>query len=304
MHIVPTIPGVTLEVYKETNRLTPENDGYLGKLYSGSATILAIVDPNAAPTIAYYRDGQDHYQKAPDWIRYVSLVFKPQMEDYINRQKRMMGFLEGRSFAAGARVHGITMPLRRVQENPFNTVHYPENMFALAQYVQNGDQLTGRVHVWEVAIVSQNGEFFLTVHRHYNISACKGLKSPICFPRVQGHRLLERLLVENAPEGLPLVPAQDIIPLQRPESDKTLGRYEGIVENWYVPRNMGAIITAQGMARVHWSDVPARPRLRFLKEGERVKFAELREPPENPRTEWRVQRKARFDLQACAIELV
>lgn len=308
MYVVPKIPGVTLEVYKEDRLLAPEadgyvNDGYGNNLQSGSAIILAVVDSTADKTIGFFRDGQDHYIAQKDWLMSPDLCPAPLMKE---KQARRREFLAGRTFDADTKVYGVTMPLRvfSYERPPVNTVHYPENMLALAQYVRDARRLTGRVHVWEVALVSQNGKFFLTVHRHYNIPACRSVRGPMCFPRLGAHRLLERILLENAPGDLPLIPAEDIVPVQRSKADQSLGRYEGIVESWYHPKNMGAIITAQGSARAHWKDIdiPARRR-RYLVEGEKVKFADLRVPPKNPKTDWRKVRKARFELQACGIEV-
>ncbi len=302
MCTVLKIPGVTLEVFKQNRQLVPESDGYVGQLYSGQATILAVIDQDADVTVGIFRQGNDHYQKLWNWLVDPAQIPAPTVQA---QQQKRQEFLGDRNFVDGSSVYGVKIPLRVWNHNghPVNTVHYPENMLALAQYKRDAGQLTGRVHVWEVALVSQNGEFFLTVHRHYNIPACRSVSTGrICFPRLQKHRLLERILVDNAPSDIPLVPAEDIVPVERAQV-QNLGRYEGIVENWYAPRNMGCIVTAQGSARVHWSNVPPRPRLRFLKEGERVKFAELRVPPENPKTEWRKVRKARFKLEACGIEV-
>ncbi len=307
MYTVPTIPGVKLEVYKENRLLAPESDGYVtdgyGKdLCSGSATILAIVGQNAGKTIGLFRDGQDHYILQKELLGMEELrhgKFPP-----TRAQQFMRELLADRSFTEETRIYGVKMPLRinDYNCNPVNTVHYPENMLALAQYVRDAGRLTGRVHVWEVALVSQDGKFFLTVYRHYNIPACHSVRGPMCFPRLKAHRLLEKLLVESAPADLPLIPAEDIVPM-RATKPEGLGRYEAIVDRWYGPRDMGAIVTVQGPARVHWQEVPPRPRRRFLEEGEKVRFSDLRVPQKNPKTDWRKMRKARFELDACGIEI-
>ena len=302
MYTVPTIPGVTLAVYKQNRQITPESDGYVGRLYSGSVTILAVIDPCADKTIGLFRDGQDHYIQQKELLSIPELRhgrFPPKPA-----QQFMRGLLNDLSLASGSQAYGITMPLRvfAYEGQPVNTVHYPENMLVLAQYVRNAGQPTDRVHVWKVALVSQNGEFFLTVQQAYDTTAHQSSKNTLCFPRFQAHRLLERVLVANAPVDLPVTSEGQFI---RPEPLVVNGlkEDEGVVERWYPARNMGCVITASGSARVHWSDVPPRPRLRFLVEGEHVRIGALGIPPQNPRTDRRTVRKSRFALQASGIEL-
>ena len=279
MNTVPTIPGVTLAVYKQNRQITPESDGYVGRLYSGSATILAVIDPSADQTIGLFRDGQDHYTQQKELLSLPELrhgKFPPKPA-----QQFMRSLLKDLPLASGSQAYGITMPLRvwAYEGQPVNTVHYPENMLVLARYVRDAGQPTNRVHVWKVALVSQNGEFFLTVQQAYDTTAHLSSRNTLCFPRFQAHRLLERTLVANAPADLPVTSEQDFI---RPESLAVNGLKdgEGVVERWYPARNMGCVITAKGPARVHWSDVPPRPRLRFLVEGERVRIGTLGTPPQ------------------------
>ncbi len=315
MHTVSSIPGIKLEVYKESRLLNPESDGFVGELYSGSATILAVVSPDADKTIGIFRDGQDHYILQRNWLDSLDLFPGPTKEERLTdwknprrpspreKQQRRQEFLGGRSFDQDSKVFGVKIPLKTGdRDRSINTVHYPENMLMLAQYVRENGVLTGEAHIWEVALVSQEGKFFLTVHWHCSTPAFKSLKNTVCFPGSTRHRLLEKVLVENVPDDLPLLPISFMEPMEKMRP-KGLRKNEGIVESWYAPRNMGCILTSQGPVRVHWTDVPPRPRLRFLKDGEKVRFLELRVPPENPKTEFRAVRKAQFELQAYGIEV-
>lgn len=290
MQAIPQIPGVSLEVYKQRRRVTPEADGSVGRLWSGSAVILAVIDPEADLTIGLFRDGSDHYIQQKDWLN------NPRKE---SQQRCRELYLTGRKFPAATHVYGVKMPLRVDEERATNTVHYPENMLVLAQFVQNG-QPTALVRVWKVALVSQDGEFFLTVQQAYETTAHRSLKGTIVLPRFRAHRQLERILAEHVPPNAELTPEHDFVPPVQPALHGLNG-HEGIVERWYDARNMGCIITGQGPARVHWREVPPRPRRRFLVEGERVRFAELSQPPRNPHTKWRKMRKARFQLQAYGL---
>ncbi len=302
MSAFSTIPGVTLEVYKQNRQLTPESDGYVGQLFSGSATILAVIDPSADKMIGLFRDGQDHYVRVWNWLTDVSQIPSPIVQE---QQRKRQKFLEGHSFQEGSQVYGVNMPLRvfSYESPPINTVHYPENMLILARYVRGkGGCLTGGVQIWKVALVSQNGEFFLTVQQAYNTTAYRNADGQMRFPRFEQHRLLERVLVANAPEDLPLMSEEKFVFVKQ-RSGRGLQEGEGIVDRWYAARNMGCVITAKGSARVHWSDVPPRPRLRFLVEGERVRIGTLGAPPQNPKTDLRKVRKSRFELQATGIEV-
>jgi len=305
VHTFPTIPGVTLQVRKEDRVMTPKDDGHVGQLFSGTATLLAIVDPGADHTIGILRQGDDNYQKIWNWL--VDPATMDSCPDAKEKQRQRQEFLVGEEFEEGTKIYGRKINLMAGaahDRRQINTVHYPENMLAIAQYVQSGDHLTGQVHVWEAALVSQHGEFFLTVHRHYHMSACR-YQGEMVFPRLYGHRILARILRESSPTGMPTIDVNKIVPIERSTGDPNLRRYEGVVESWYYPRNMGTIITNQGVARVHWSQVPQRnpSLLRFLKEGERVKFAELRIPEENPRTEWRPVRKAEIKFEVVGVEI-
>lgn len=298
MYTVPQIPGVSLDVYKQNRLIRPESDGYVGQFFSGFASVLAVIDPcadSSVLTIGVFRDGQDHYVLQKDWLN------NPRTEA---QQQAHKMYLASRSFAPETKVYGVKVPLRVSERNVQNTVHYPENMLMLAQYYHAGhtNSSPGYVLVWKIALVSQNGEFFLTVQEAYDVMICQTEGSKRKIPRLQGHRQLEQLILANAPEnfraytsGLDKMPDSPLV--------NELGKNEGVVERWYAARNMGCIITTEGPARVHWSDVPPRPRLRYLVPDERVNIADLSVPPKNPATDWRKVRKARFKLQASGIEV-
>lgn len=294
MHTLATIPGVTLEVYKQRRQLIPESDGYLGQLYSGFAVILAVIDPGADPTVGLFRDGKDHYILQKDWLN------NPRTEA---QQQAHHMYLTDRSFVPETKVYGIKIPVRVDQRRTIAAVHYPENMFVLAQYERDhSEQLTGKVRVWKIAVISQGKDFFFTTQLTYDVTGYRSHTGATCFPRLQGHHQLERLLVSRAPADLPFV--SDASFNQNPSlATHGLPHRVGVVDDWYDARNMGCIITDRGPARVHWTEIPPRPRRRFLVAGERVRFTELRKPPINPRTKHRKMRKARFELQAYGVEI-
>ena len=245
------VPGVQLEVYKEDRRLTPEKDGYLGHLWSGSVVILAVIDPAADHTIGLFRDGSDHYVEQKD------LLNNPKTA---SQQKCHERYLAGRKFPGGTCVYGVKVPLRVDEAQAINTVHYPENMLMLAQFTMNG-QRRGSVRIWKVALVSQDGQFFLTAQCAYETKACRSVSSKIVLPRFRAHRQLEQLLACQIPSDTELSSEKEF---RRPAAlvTKGLKGHEGIVERWYDARNMGCIITSRGAVRAHWREVPPRPRRR------------------------------------------
>lgn len=300
MYTVPQIPGVSLEVYKQNRQIQPESDGYAGQLFSGFASILAVIEPKAdsmISTIAVFRDGQDHYILQKDWMN------NPVTEA---QQRANQMYLSYRSFKIGTKVYGVKIPLRVNEDRVQNTVHYPENMLMLVQYHHCGKHPRSGspdyILVWKIALVSQYGDFFLTVQEAYDVMICQAGENKLRIPRLAGHRQLEQLILANAPENF-RVCASHMDPLPEGPAIDQLGHNEGIVERWYAARNMGCVLTTKGSVRVHWTDVPPRPRFRYLIPGERVKIASLSTPPLNPKTEHRKVRKPRFKLQACGITL-
>jgi len=295
MQALPQIPGVELEVYKEHRRLEPETDGCLGQLWSGSVVILAVIDPKLNPVISLFRDGSDHYINQKDWLN------NPTTDA---QKKCHQLYLAERTFTPKTQVFGVKVPLRVDDEHSFNRVHYPENMLMLLQFTHDDNQQpTGNAIIWKIALVSQDGQFFITVQEAYSVQAYEDGKSKLRFPRLGGHKQLERLLIAGAPDNLPRLPLSSF----EPESKLVvngLKSNEGIVERWYDARNMGCIVTSQGTARVHWREAPPRPQRRFLIEGERIQFSDIKPPPQNPKTQWRPVRKSRFRLQAHGVAVV
>src|SRR3989338_11636321 len=110
MYTIPKIPGVTLTVCKERRQVIPESDGYVGQLHSGSATILAVIDPSADKTIGLFRDGQDHYILQKELVNLPELrygKFPP-----TPAQKFMKELLAQQSLPQGSLAYGINMPLK------------------------------------------------------------------------------------------------------------------------------------------------------------------------------------------------
>lgn len=166
--------------------------------------------------------------------------------------------------------------------------------------------LTGKVTVWKIAVISQDGLFFVTAQKAYEVQAYKGKGDAIVFPRFATHGGLSEILagkLVTSELGQDLPPKGEFVQEGAILLPAAYGPREGIVDRWYDARNMGAIITARGPARVHWRDVPMRPRRRFLVPGEIVSFTSLGKPPDNPATEHHSMRRSRFKLQAYGITL-
>jgi cold shock CspA family protein len=109
-------------------------------------------------------------------------------------------------------------------------------------------------------------------------------------------------LVDNLPPNTPLPPRDAYTNPVGPPLKHFEGQ-QGLVTNWYAARGLGVIMTKQGEARVHWSDIPPRPRLRFLTPGEVVGFAKLEKPQLGAKTTNRPHPRPSqmFNLQAHGI---
>lgn len=293
-HASTGIPDVQIMAFNVERPLEIDQaDGYVGEVHSGHATVIAVVGEGADPTIGLFRDGRDNYIRQKELMGNARTPAQEWMRDTL---------LASANVSQCKTAYGVKVPLRVDERSVVNTAHYPENMLMLAQYERENGMVTGKVTVWKIAFISQNGQFFVTAENTYEVQAYRGGED-IVFPRFAAHEGLGDILAGMLPGDIDLEPESAFV---RVDDRPTIGNCranEGVVERWYGPRGMGSIITRRGMARVHWSDVPMRPRRRFLVPGEIVRFASLGPPPDNPATDLRKMRRPRFRLQAYGISV-
>jgi len=133
------------------------------------------------------------------------------------------------------------------------------------------------VQIWEIALISQNGNFFLTTQQTHRVR-CYEKDGKIVCPRLKWPQMDEFL--NNLPRGQfgSLMPMAEYQPdPEEPTSDR-LEPGQGFVVWSNFAGGTSAIITKKDAARVHWSQIRGRHPLAFLRGGEIVTFTSLIKP--------------------------
>lgn len=287
------IAGVKLKVFKEDRVLRPESDGYLGELASGYIILEAEVEPGL-PIYGFIRHGDDTYIPQKDWLNLPEGHEKSPKAWRRGLKDRMAG----RKYPPGTKVYGVKMGLTgNKQAVPF--VGYPNNMLCLAQYaLDQRDMVTDDVNIWKVAIVSQDGKFFLVVDLAYTVTARTDDDGTICYPRfLPKHQSLNDMLVDWAPNGVQYSPRAEF---QRDVEVEPveLGKKEAQVLRFYPARGIATLRLANGnIVRAYHDDMPARPRRQFLVPGEIVRYGHLGVP-------FNGKRDSSFEKQAYKLSLL
>lgn len=154
---------------------------------------------------------------------------------------------------------------------------YPDNHVRLLRRIG-----PGTVELWEIALVSQDGSFWVTAQKTYSIAVGLDENEEFYCPQFEERwpQLVSFLTELLASTELPYLSYTVVKP-----EDKTsdLRANEGIVLWWNAAQQMGAIATAKGVARVHWSQIVAQNgSRRFLVPDQRVVFDHLRRPKTDP----------------------
>ena len=131
------------------------------------------------------------------------------------------------------------------------------------------------IDVWTIALISQNGHFFITSQLSYEAPCFRdqegNLSCPV-FSNWPDIMVLLDQLVENeiiSLSGLPPLPEEE----SSEEISSPVADNEGIVLWLDLAQGYGLVQTAQGTAIAHWSQVEQRNGLAYLGKGERVRFA-------------------------------
>jgi len=173
----------------------------------------------------------------------------------------------------GLRIYPTRIAIKESEVSGVAHTEYPNNHVRLLHYVGNGN-----VEHWEIALVSQNGYFWVTVQKTYDIKVgCDGEDHFLCpdfadkWPQLVG--ILGELL---AGFDLP----EEVTPMPKPMLPVSgLKTNEGLVFWWNCAQQMGAITTRQGPARVHWSQITiSNGDLAKLVDGAKVRFRDLVRP--------------------------
>lgn len=289
-----TIPGIALAAYKQNRKLVIGEDGHLGQLRSGYCVLDATIAPGL-PFFGFIRHGNDNYMLQRDWA---ALPEKPKKR----WQQEIKPIIAARNLSEGTKVYGVKMPLEVSSNGQESFVSYPNNMLCLAELVMAGGAMTNLVTVWKFAIISQSGEFFLTVQKAYDGLTCvRDDAGGLRFPRLKRHESFNNLLVSLMPQDAQIPSAADYVEDDDELKADDLAENEGIVTSYYQARQVGTIVTdvdgEQASVRVGWRDVPKRPLRQFLVVGEHVRYERLDKP-------FQSKRETSFGQQAYGISLV
>src|SRR3989344_2784633 len=150
------------------------------------------------------------------------------------------------------------------------------NCIRLLEFYGNTGFRTNGLRVWEVAIVSQNGEFFLTVQKEYEADLWQESSGGNLFiteEKLMNWPQMRVAIGELFPKAWAPLPLQPGIGFKAdPFAGETPSRGVARVK-WYSPRSgLGALRTMEGDARVDWTQVSPRDGFSYLVAGELVSY--------------------------------
>lgn len=261
------IYGVLTHLTMSGTILPSAKDGFIGYLSGGDQTVLEayVLEPELN-IYGFTVDGKKNVVLKKDW----ALVADPPLNCRKYLQK-------------------ITV---KISEEGVAHTEYPNNNMRIISVDDNG-----QTQISEVALISQNGYFFLTIQTTYEFQCYhqgKILTAPMFDSRwpqlVQFIRGLP-MEISKLPDFSEYAPS----PAQK---KRNLEPQTGRVLWFNFSQGIGAIETSEGNARVHWSQIKPRPRLAYLEPNELVSYKKLMEP---------VQTKARntsFPRDALGVKVL
>lgn len=175
------------------------------------------------------------------------------------------------------------------------TTKYPMNYMTL---VEVDVDKPGFVRIWEVALVSQKGLFFVTTQCTYEVQCYQDdgqLRCPF-FETVNLRPFFVSLFAELLSSKLSqLPPVSEYIP---PADPPKPWPDHGQVLWWNCAMGLGMIQTTEGVARVHWSNVKDADGLVCFDKDDIVSYDELGKPFQT------YERKTSIKLEAFGVRKV
>lgn len=245
-----TIQSVLINLKNSNETRFPlEKDGFIGFLNVGEQMIIEafILLPEFLNIFAFEVDGKKNVILKKDW----GPLSNPPLKE---------------------RRYQTKIQIKKSLEGTPHT-EYPSNNLRIIRLDDNG-----QTWIWEIALVSQNGSFFLTVQKTYEFQCCR-----------QGKILIAPMFDSRWPQlvsflrQLPIIDVNELPDFSEytppaAQKKKNLEPKTGRVLWFNFAQGIGAIETPEGNARVHWSQIEPRPRLAFLETGELVSYKKLIEP--------------------------
>lgn len=251
--------NIAVAVWYEGTECVIEDDGCLGYLVPPRVTLKVRIPPSEF-LWGFVVDGKKNVQLKRD--------LAPEMKTS----------MEGRMYSTRIDVKRANPYLDSGVARGICHTEYPVNNMRLLELSPDGQG-----SIYEIAIVSQGGMFFLTgqttwrfgLFREDDHVACPYFREEVRrWPQFED--FVQRIFPPEWIGALAIV--WDYQPDDPPS--EPLQEYTGRVSWYNLAQGIGAVETAQGAARVHWTQVPPRPRLRYLVPGETIAFQRLCKPKE------------------------
>lgn len=236
--------GITVEVRYNGKTLEPAEDGYLGEMTEGKFRLKCFAQRrDGLMPICFLVDGQKNVAMAGDHSR-----------------------------DPNVRLFAKKVPVEKLDSGVFTTKSSTNN----SRLVIFG--AAGRFEVWEIAIVSQDGFFFLTEQMTYVSQFFRGEDDRVLCPEFEEKwpQLIEML--RPVMEKQELSPISTYVPSPAPKAEG-LQKQQGKVLWWSSALQMGLLVLDEKgtVARVHWKNLPPSMNgsLRKLEAGQLVSFQKL-----------------------------
>lgn len=252
--------GIKFKVIYEGKELVPEEDGYLGRFWP------------------LFSKGKLEKIVGHVWL-----------DCRIERDRKMIALLvDGRKNVSKMRDHSpqknfasfsMKIPVKKNDKGELFTA-YPINNFRLLELRQNsllGTKIDGDIDIWEIAVIGQNGQFFLTKQHQYRARCfLDGTGKVVCPRFTDWPQLLTVLQMMRRKKLLPLSCYEPESPIIFEGNNLS----QGEVVWWSPAKGLGAIvINGHGTyARVHWSEIKTNNRLKRLWPGQVVSYQNLELP--------------------------
>lgn len=238
--MLDVIPGVWMYLSRGKQKLTVEEDGYVGQLVPEDPLFLhALVQPDF------------------DHVHVVSIQ---------NKEKRIIVPYQNVSLSGGRHYHQRIF-LDRGKEAYMVSRSIPP-MYGMVT------GKSGKIEMYAVALFTQGETNFLTSQKIWE-TECYRNGHGVALPNVTPAwpalvQFLEQYYAKSS--GLPAIETY----VKSTVAIPSLRQKEGSVL-WYNDyQGSGAIATLQGELLVKWKEVQPRPRKRYLRAGERVRYKSMR----------------------------
>jgi hypothetical protein len=273
---VAQIPGVKIVLWVNGEQVQPEYDGCVGRLEPIDTAILEAKIRNGSNGFGLAVDGNKNVALKKDWLPFEN----PEGSGRLYQQK-------------------VTIKLS-LEQKP-HTEYVSNHLRVLKLYAD------GRTELWEIALISQDGNFFLTTQRTYAVrcyyqNGDEGVVCPYFQKWPQLVTILKQLFTEevgirNMTRGIQYQPEPQ-------PSPNGLASNTARVLWWNAAQGFGMVVTPEGPARLHWSQVTPHDRIVLLEPDELVKYVAIRTPvhKKSPKGSNAKERKTSFQREVVGVK--